>query len=172
MKLVPNLRLTVDALPAYASRYSYGSEDGVIALVSKIRERGFLTKEELVVVGDWKSPRIRSRIARNSGETVREVTRLALETRSVQLAVHIPQALLGVGMPVASTLLHWFHQDPFPILDFRALWSLGIEMPAAYSLDFWEGYVGLVRGIAVTWKVDMRTLDKALWQFSAEHQRS
>lgn len=97
---------------------------------------------------------------------------LALETRSVQLAVHIPQALVGVGMPVASTLLHWFHKDPFPILDFRALWSLGIEMPSSYSLEFWEGYVTVSRGIAADWNVDMRTLDKGLWQFSAEHQRA
>ncbi|MEZ0327653.1 MAG: hypothetical protein ACAH95_17280 [Fimbriimonas sp.] len=169
MSLFAKPRFAREKVEFYAARYSYGKEEAVSALVPTIRARGFLTLQDLAIVGDWKSPRIRSRLAQNDDKAVREVTRLALASSSIRLAVHVPQVLTGVGMPVASTLLHWFHRDSFPILDFRALWSLGVE-PQLYTLDFWERYVTATRSLAESWEVDMRTLDKALWQYSAEHQ--
>ncbi|MBX3119870.1 MAG: hypothetical protein KF784_12450 [Fimbriimonadaceae bacterium] len=135
-----------------------------------MKSRGCLTLDDLKTVGNWKSPRIRPKIARNTDALVQEVTRSMLQTKSIRLAVYIPQALVGVGMPVASTLLHWFHDDPYPILDFRALWSMGFDDGTVYSLDFWESYVNSVRQLAQDWNVDMRTLDRALWQYSNEHQ--
>ena len=170
MRFSTQIRIAAEQVPLYASRYSHPLEPTVEALVADVRTRGFLTKSDLTVVGEWKSPRVRSRIAKNAEEEVRETTRLALETRSVRLSVHVLQALSGTGMPVASTILHWFHPDPYPILDFRALWTLGVEMPSLYNLDFWEGYVMATRELAGTWGVDMRTLDRALWQYSSEHQ--
>jgi hypothetical protein len=38
-------------------------------------------------------------------------------------------------------ILNFGHADPYPILDFRALESLGVARPAAYSLAFWLAYV-------------------------------
>lgn len=170
MRIVSRPKLTQDELRTYADRYSYGREDQVISMVPTVRQRGFMTKPELITLGDWKSPRIRSKIASNDESVVEVVSRMSLEARDVKLAVHIPQALVGVGMPVASTFLHWFHEEPFPILDFRALWTLGIDMPNVYSLAFWESYVDVVRALASDWKTDMRTLDRALWQYSSENQ--
>jgi hypothetical protein len=170
MSLVDKVRFGRDDVQHYSDRYSYDLEDQVRTLVLPIQERGCLTKADLVEVGEWKSARIRSRIVQNLEELVEQATGIALATSSVRLAVHVPQVLHGVGMPVSSTLLHWFHKDPFPILDFRALWSLGIEMPASYSLEFWEEYVSLTRRLAESWDVNMRTLDRALWRFSFENQ--
>lgn len=45
-------------------------------------------------------------------------------------------------------------------------------MPKVYTLEFWESYVERTRALATEWKVDMRTLDRALWQYSADHQRA
>ena len=45
-------------------------------------------------------------------------------------------------MPTASVPLHLAHRDPQPILDFRALWSLGVDkQPSYYSFELWERYV-------------------------------
>jgi hypothetical protein len=172
MSIVSKVRFGRDDVQHYSDRYSFDLEDQVRALVLPIQKRGWLTKADLVEVGEWKSARIRSRIAKNVEELVKQATETALVTSSVRLAVHVPQVLHGVGMPVSSTLLHWFHRDPFPILDFRALWSLDIKMPPSYSLEFWEEYVTLTRNVAESWKVDMRTLDRALWQYSSENQTS
>lgn len=76
----------------------------------------------------------------------------------------------GVAWPTASVILHLFHSDPYPILDYRALWSLSLEQPTQYNFPFWWGYVEFCRGIAESANVDMRTLDKALWQYSKENQ--
>lgn len=36
----------------------------------------------------------------------------------------------GVSWPTVSAILHLFHKDPNPILDYRALWSVGVEVPS------------------------------------------
>lgn len=151
-------------------RYPNGFDERLEHVSLAARGRGYLTKNDLVKIGDWKSPRIRRHIAKNSEEIVYEATLLALGTASVRLAPQILMALDGVGLPMASTILHWCHPDPFPILDFRALWTLGCEMPSVYTLDFWEKYVESLRSLRLEWDCEMRTLDKALWQYSKEHQ--
>lgn len=167
---IGGIRLPRSELREYASRYSYPAEASVEALVPVVKERGYLLKSELQTVGEWKSARIRPRLAKNSDGLVKETTRLALATGEPRLAAHILMALDGVALPVASTILHWFHSDPFPILDFRAVWSLGIPEPKSYSWSFWEEYVTLTRALAKEWNTNMRTLDRALWQYSFERQ--
>lgn len=170
MSLVAIPRLDRDQVQHFAARYDLTYDDPVSKLVADVKQSGYLTKPELAIVGEWKTARIRSRLATNSEELVQDATRMALAATSPSVALHVPQVLFGVGMPVASTLLHWFHRDPFPIIDFRALWSLQIEPPSSYTLAFWEEYVACTRSLAITWQVDMRTLDRALWQFSADNQ--
>lgn len=65
----------------------------------------------------------------------------------------------------------WFHRERHPIFDFRALWSLDAEVPDWYSFEFWWEYVQTCRALADEHGVDMRTLDRALWQFSKERQQ-
>jgi hypothetical protein len=77
----------------------------------------------------------------------------------------------AVGWPTASTILHLCHKDPYPILDFRALWSLSTEVPD-YRYPFWEAYTAFTRAMATLADVDMRTLDRALWKYSELHQRA
>lgn len=140
-------------------------------LVPLVRERGYQLQSDLAVLGEWKSKRIRLRIELNDERDIVAATGLALATPCQRLAIHIALILHGVGIPVASTILYWFHPDPFPILDFRALRSLDIAMPEHCSLAFWEENVLTCRQLAREWGVDMRTLDRALWQYSAEIQK-
>ena len=162
-------KITAADFQDYAQQYDLSYDAPVSALLESVKKRGYLTKSDLTILGDWKSPRIRPKLAQNSDDLIQEVTRQALSTHSVRLAVYIPQVLVGVGLPVASTILHWFHPDPFPILDVRALWTLGLQ-DEVQSLDLWEKYVCLTRRLAQDWNTDMRTLDRALWQYSAKPQ--
>lgn len=154
----------------YSAKYTYELEASLEKLIPTVHRQGFLTKEQLLTLGRWKSNRITHHLVKNREELVQETTALALATKSVRLAPQILMAMDGVGLPVASALLHWFHKDVFPILDFRALWSLGIEMPRVYSLGFWESYVTQWREVQTEWGCDKRELDRALWQYSKEHQ--
>ena len=56
------------------------------------------------------------------------------------------------------------------LLDFRAIWSVSLDVPGQYSFDCWQLYVEFCRGVARAADVDMRTLDRALWQYSKENQ--
>ena len=140
------------------------------ALGASGRKRGHLTRREFLALCEWKTPRSRPRCQSNSDEFVREVTRAALSTSNEELRVRGLMLLRGVSWPTASVILHFCHRDDYPILDVRALWSLGIEKAPAYEFAFWSAYVESCRGLARRWNLTMRELDRALWQFSKENQ--
>lgn len=140
----------------------------VTELSTGVRKRGFYTRDEFVALCRWKSLRARRRYEELSKELIAEVTKIALGARAEELRIGTLTVLDGVSWPTASVLLHFGHRDPYPILDFRALESLGVTQPSSYTFDFWWQYVQACRKLAAKYKVDMRTLDRALWQYSAE----
>ena len=72
-------------------------------------------------------------------------------------------------MPTASTLLYFAEPDRYPILDVRALESLGEQTPrSTYPVAYWLEYLAACRALALRHRVDLRTLDKALWQYSRD----
>ena len=71
----------------------------------------------------------------------------------------------------SSTLLHFCDSRPYPILDFRALWSLGYSKPPHYTMLFWLEYLEFTRLLAARLAVPIRTIDRALWQYSKTKQR-
>ena len=99
-----------------------------------------------------------------------EVTRTALRTDNERLKIEILTLLTGVSWPTASVILHFCDKKPYPILDYRALWSLRVEAPPRYDFDFWWAYTRFVRRLAKETKLSMRTIDRALWQYSKERQ--
>ena len=166
------LRFPKDQIGRWASRYSYAGEAELIAgPVARGRASGFLTKADFLEIARWKTPRSKSRCARNDPDFVQEATRLALAaTTSPRLRIEALTLLDGVKWPTASVILHFCHPEPYPILDFRALWSVGREVPKQYDFPFWVAYTSFCRELSRTAGCDMRTLDRALWQYSKEKQ--
>jgi len=169
----PTLRFARNEILGIADRYKdKGSvlEAELIALKPTVDYRGFLRKAELEKVAHWKAPRSAGHSRKNSEDYVIEITKFALATSSERAEVESLTLLDGVSWPSATAILHLFHRDPYPILDFRALWSVSLDVPTQYTFDFWWIYVGFCRDLARTVGVDMRTLDRALWQYSKENQ--
>jgi hypothetical protein len=165
-------RLKPEHFPKLAAEYDYGGDTRLLdELGPRIRVRGYFEREEFLEFCEWKSPRTRPRCAENSEEMVRETTRVALGTPVEQLRVEVLTLLRGVEWPTASVLLHFVFPDRYPILDFRALWSLGYRTPPRYDFRLWQAYTECCRELARSAGVSMRTLDRALWQFSRKHQR-
>jgi len=130
-----------------------------------------LDKDHFVDLAVWKSPRPKPRYKRNDGDLVCEVTQIAFQASDESLRVHVLMALDGVGMPVASALLHFAFPDRYPILDFRVVRTLrragrwqGGEAPD-FTLDEWLKFTKVMRDLARELGVHMRDLDKALWVF-------
>jgi hypothetical protein len=68
--------------------------------------------------------------------------------------------------PTASVILHFCDRGRYPIVDVRALWSLGVTTPPAIDFPVWMEYTRFLRGVSADAGVSMRTLDRALWQYS------
>ncbi len=169
--MTPSLRFTSHEITSIAGRYEYPiSETDLMELKSTVLRRGHLTKAELEKVADWKAPRSAGHARKNSENYVSEITRFAFGTGCERARVESLTLLDGVSWSTASVILHLFHRDPYPILDFRALWSVSLAVPAQYSFGFWWPYVEFCRNVAASASADMRTLDRALWQYSKENQ--
>lgn len=142
------------------------------ALKSRLRRRRrrgelHLTRAELVQLGDWKSPRIRPRIARNTAAGVRGLTRAAFLCRDEGRRLRLLQGLSGVGPAMASVILHFADPGRYPVYDVRvraALRRLGVRAPFPPTPAGWVAYVGCLRALARRSRVSLRTLDKALWR--------
>ena len=132
----------------WSSKYEYGGQNKVTKLVKQVRKRGYLTKSELKTIGKWKSPRSAGSIDDNERLFVKEVTRFALSTRCDRAAIESLTILDGVGAPTASVILHFFHKRDYPILDFRALWSVSLIDGDKYNYSYalWSKYVELLSG--------------------------
>jgi hypothetical protein len=171
MKL--SLRFDAAEIPAWAARYPSAGDATVENIVAPAaRKQRFLTKEQFLELAKWKSPRSQRRCDRNDAPYVEEVTRQALQSKNERFKIESLRLLDGVDWPTASVILHLCDEQPYPILDFRALWSLGVAAPPPYDFPFWSEYSIFTRALALKAIVSMRALDRALWQYSRERQRS
>jgi hypothetical protein len=165
------LRFPERDIPKWSSRYDY-PPDPVIQdeIVPRVRKSGCLTKPDFLAICRWKTPRSQSRCRSNPPDFIESVSKIALSTSNERLRIEILTLLNGVNWPTASTLLFWLHKEEYPILDFRALWSLGYAKLPEYNFSFWSDYVQYCRKLAHKSGVTVRTLDRALWQYSNEKQ--
>jgi hypothetical protein len=163
------LQFPPDDIEALASRFAYDEDPDCIAAGAAAAARGSYTREEFLLVCAWKSARSRPLLQSNDALTVQDATRAAFETPDETARMVALCGLRGVGVPIASALLHFAFPDGYPILDVRALESLGRKGRSVYPVSFWVGYVHACRGLAAERGVSLRTLDKALWQHSKEN---
>lgn len=167
----PKLRFNAARIEEIATRYEYSiSEDELVKFRPEVQARGCLSKPELEKIAYWKTPRSSGHVRSNSADYVREITALALNARGERVRIEVLTLLDGVSWPTASVILHFCHSDPYPIIDFRALWSVKLDAPSRYGFELWWCYTEFCRDLAKKNGVDMRTLDRALWQYSKENQ--
>jgi hypothetical protein len=165
------LRFPEHKIKHWSDRYYYPAEAEFENTVApRGRERGYLMRDELIQLGRWKSPRSQPLIRRNPSDIVEAVTLAALESSHENVKIGVLRTLKGVSWPTASVILHFCDRRPYPILDFRALWSLGYASPPRYTLDFWLEYTNFTRSLAHKTGLSMRVVDRALWQYSSERQ--
>jgi len=171
MPLVARFELQFDPsmITRLAGRSEYQDDSGPLEAGRYARQRGFYTRDEFLTVCDWKTTRSRPRVAGSADDAVHAATRTALASNSDERErMEALTTLEGIGVPTASALLYFACPDDYPILDVRALESLGQRGRTVYSVGFWLQYLDACRDLAMTHSVPIRTLDKALWQCSKE----
>lgn len=128
--------------------------------------RGHYEPDEFAEVARWKTPRSRPGILANSDIDICQITAMAF-TASEPVQHRALTLLKGVGVPTATALLAVAFPDRHTIIDVRSTESLR-------RLDEWDGrggyltYLDVCRGIATRLEVNLRALDRALWQWSKD----
>lgn len=157
----------MDAKVWYDTSEKVESEDIMIDEVRNfVRSHSSLDKEQFMRLAKWKSPRLTGHAKRNSEDEVREITRIAFSAHTERCRVTSLIGLAGVGWPMASVILHVCHNDAYPILDVRALGTLGFAKIPPYTFEFWNKYVRFCRNAAGEYCASMRDLDRALFGWS------
>jgi hypothetical protein len=162
------LQFPGDEIVPLANRFGYADETRLLEVGAAVSARGHYTRQEFIEVCAWKTPRSRPRIASNAEAAVLQLTRCALATADEETRMNALLGLSGVGVPTASVLLYAVLPEDYPILDVRALESLGVKPRSQYSIVFWLEYLSACRELARRYRVAIRTLDKALWEHSKE----
>ena len=154
-------------LTHFAAQYKLNAlEPIVIGLKECVVRQGFLSRDQLYQVARWKAARSAEHVLKNTESFVRETTKFALGATDERSRIEALTVLDGVLWPSASVVLHLYHPDQYPILDFRALESIGESVPKQYDFAFWWKYVLFCRELASKHGMAMRELDRALWQQS------
>jgi hypothetical protein len=164
----PRISLKREVIEKWSQQYAYDGETDVIEAGSRAKKRGYYTQTEFLSVCDWKSRRTKWLSRENSPRAIEDATKIALAAEDPVDAVVALMKLSGVGIPVASALLHLAGNE-YPLIDFRALWTMR-PRDARVSLSLWSDYVLFCRAIARSIGVKMRILDRALWAYSKKHQ--
>jgi hypothetical protein len=162
------LQFPIEQVPALAARFPAMDEAAGLALGAAVRARGHYTRAEFIEVCGWKTVRSRPKVAANAESAVVDATGRALSAGDEATRISALLELAGVGVPTASTLLYFVYPEKYPILDVRALESLGVKPRSVYPVGFWLAYLSACRTLAQRAGVTLRTLDKALWQHSKE----
>lgn len=160
------IALTKDQVLHYASLYDESRyDDDIEKILAAAADRGFMDLVDLVAVArwKWKGGRTAQLVKGNSDDDVREITAVAFSTTTERLRIGALLSLAGVDWPMASVILHFAFPDHYPILDVRAMRSVGGS--AIYNFDRWMNFVRICRDKREEYAVSMRTLDKALWGF-------
>jgi hypothetical protein len=165
------LQFPPEEIPALAARFGESDDGPYLRAGAAARARGRYTRAEFLLVCEWKSARSRPLVAANAPAAIARATGAALAATGDAERIAALLALKGVGVPTASVLLHFAEPGRYPILDVRALESLGVKGRSTYPVSFWLCYVDACRALSARHGVSLRTLDKALWQHSKERAR-
>jgi hypothetical protein len=96
----PTLLCPESELAFFAARYQYPlQETAVLDLRKAIVERGWMTKDELRIIAQWKAPRSARHMENNPEEYVKEITAFALSAKTERSRIEVLTNLDGVCDP-------------------------------------------------------------------------
>jgi hypothetical protein len=98
--------------------------NNILSEISKnVAETGTLSKDTLVRIINWKAARAKGYVNWKNFEKYAKAFSVALSAQENQ-KISIMDDLPGVGIPVASTIMHFVYPQKFPIVDFRTAETL------------------------------------------------
>jgi hypothetical protein len=142
-----------------------------------LNKQDCLTKEQLLKILVWKSPRPLKYYQANSEKDVNEITGLALSTNNDLLKMHVLTALSGVSYPAASAILMFYDQANYPVLDIRVwrqLYNAKLvdtnSRGQNFTLKQCEKYFQVIRKLAIELNLTARQVEKRIFDYDRLNQ--
>jgi hypothetical protein len=165
------LQFDPSEIDGLAERYGYKQDSEAFAAGKDIAG-GNYSRENLNDIVRWKSARRIALLCDNTDEDIARTLQFATApSTSEGSAVEVLDNLRGVGVPVASAILTAINPLRYTVIDFRALESLGVAKWPKGSIAYYVAYLSACRDLARQYNKPLRTLDRALWQWSKERGR-
>lgn len=149
--------------------YEYNS---IIKLVKNdIETQHTISESTFDRIINWKSPRSKGNIHKQKYE---EISKTFTEILSIENKLEKLKGIYGIGISIASCILHFIYPDDYPIVDVRtveALQSLGYidkDVKVSAIRDTIKGYHtyrSKILEISKKVKRKLREIDKALFKF-------
>ena len=159
------------------SNFEDQTTSGLFKELKNIKAEGFLTKQQLLLILRWKSPRPLHHYELNDDKSVREITKLAFATKDDKLKIHILTALCGVKYPSASAILMFYDSKKYPVLDIRVwrqLYKHKLVSENAkgqnFTLNQWEDYLKVIRDLGKSLNLTARQTEKRIFDHDRETQ--
>lgn len=142
-----------------------------------INQQDYLTKEQLLKILRWKSPRPLNYYLTNSEEEIKEITKLAFLIENDKLKIHILSALKGVNYPSASAILMFYNPKIYPVLDIRVwrqLYRTGLvdtnPVGQNFTLKECEKFYQVIRELASNLNLTARQVEKRIFDYDKMNQ--
>ncbi|UTD14909.1 hypothetical protein HER15_05195 [Tenacibaculum mesophilum] len=151
----------------------YKEDDKTLKIFSLVeQEEELLSRNTLIKILKWKSPRPLRFYNENEEEYIKNITQLAFKQENERVKIHILTALKGVNYPSASAILMFKNPELFPVLDIR-VWkqlyknNLVSVNPRGigFTLDQWDSYVKIIRSLATKHNTTARVIEKKLFDY-------
>ena len=170
----PNTIVDKTFIQKWAPRYdlsgvgdNYSDYDNILREVAKETCQGSITKSTFIKILRWKSPRLQGIVPLDRYNEYNDKIKEAIAASDKE-KLQILDGLYGVGVPVASTILHFIYPSRFPIMDVRvteALVNFGYLDVKARSPKNYFVYQKTLLSIVQNTGCSMREIDKALFAY-------
>lgn len=178
---MPIKELPYDKLePLIVENLSTEEWDETATLIKELKpakQRGWLTKDELINICYWKSPRAIRHIKSNRSDTIKKVTEKAFSSRSEEVKISELTKLKGVSLPMASAMLMLTNPKRYGVIDIRVweiMFALGTMRTNSKGVNFnfkeWYRYLIILRYFADKLKVKTRDIERTLFLVHKNYQ--
>ena len=161
----------------HLSKDEYEQTAELIKELSVAIKRGFLTKDELIKICQWKSPRAIRHIKSNTSPTIKKITSKVFDTNYEKEKIELLRELKGVSIPMASAILMLTNPKRYGVIDIRVwqlLYKIGTVKTNPKGLNFsfqeWYRYLKIIQYFAKNFKVKARDIERTLFQVHKLYQ--
>lgn len=140
----------------------------LLSVAKDIKKLDTLSKDVFVNLLIWKTPRLKGIVKLNGFNSYAEAIKRCLGVPEDQ-RLKVLDDLYGIGVPFASTILHFIYPDEFPIMDIRTvevLYAGGYIKSKVRDAQRYPNFKTTIFSIQKKYPVwTLRQIDRALFAF-------